>query len=512
MTRVTLIVTTALVLVSGTLLTSCGRDADDANGKMVGVGYDPGAVQPAPEPSGGLVDLVNLNLAASNLDLGVTGLYYADEAFADGDEAFSLVMGYSRVFSPALAVADEMQLLSPKGPDMVNTCFVTPNRSGQLGTYTTMDVGDSLRFVGDGMRFGLARDPNDYPGTTSNVWLYYITGNTLLTDHPVLDSNWAYDQELEFQWDGGVPPAGAPVASIPVPSWAPDERTGKEAGSPTIYSPPKLEGIVVSASEAETGGEMMVFAPHTDYLPSPLDGSGDVLHVRWNPWDNAEENNSRVVIQVRLLKVEDEGTLLPCPWDPNQECECDDEGPMDLRCDPGYSTDISVGNESGGGIDDCHDGIDNDGDFRCDTGGCICVNNEEEQQCPTWMDGHWMGPDADCGRDYKTKVCRSAGGQNRCFNVGGDRNPDGTSLELTCTVEDEPGHFVISEDYIQEMLGQVDHAEIGGALLIVGRVAEERVRMPMVKDEIGNQVDIGDLRVRVSNVSIGRLAVNLDDE
>jgi len=506
----------AMVLAGGLLLTSCGRDADEANGKMVGVGYEPGAVQPAPVPSGGLVDIVNLNMQTTNLDMGVTGMYYASESFVSGEDSFSLVMGFSRLFSPALTAADEMQLLSPKGPDMVNTCFVTPNRSGQLGTYTTLDAGDSLRLVGDGMRFSLPRDPNDYPGTTSNVWLYYIGSQSVLQDHPVLDNNWAYDQELEFQWDGGVPPDGAPVASIPLPSSAPDPRTGKQAGHPTIYSPPKLEGIVVSAKEEETGGEVLAFAPNTDYLPSPLDGSGDVLHVRWNPWEQAEENSSRIVIQVRLLKNEKEGALLPCPWDPNQECECDDDGPADLRCDTEVRSDVSSGSEGGEGTDDCHDGIDNDGDFMCDVDGCICSNTDVDEdgivdyQCPPWMDGHWLGPDPECGRDYKTMECRNAGGQNRCFMVGGDRNPDGTAMELTCTVEDELGHFVISEDYIQEMLGKVDTTDIGGALLMVGRVAEERVLMPAVKDEIGNVVDIGELRVRVSNVSIGRLAVDAE--
>jgi len=490
--------------------TGCGRDADDANAKMVGVGYEPGSVQPAPVPSGGLVDLVNLNLESTNLDLAVTGVYMAGDAFESSDDSFQSVMGFSRLFHPALTEADEMQLISPKGPDMVNTCYVTPNRSGQLSTNTTLDAGDSLRFVGNGMRFSIPRDPNDYPGTTSNVWLYYLGSETLRMDHPDLDANWAYDQELEFQWDGGVPPDGAPVASIPGPSWAPDARTDKPAGNPTIHSPPKLEGIVVSASEAETGGEVMAFAPNTDYLPSPLDGSGDVLHVRWNPWDQAYAKNSRIVIQVRLLKAEEEGLLLPCPWDPNQDCECDDEGPLDLRCDAGYSPDISSASEGGDGDADCHDGLDNDGDFGCDVDGCVCSNEDGNYQCPPWLDGHWLGPDAECGRDYKTRECRSVGGQNRCFAIGGDRSSDGTAVELTCTVEDEAGHFVISEDYMDELLHRVESVDVAGALLMVGRVAEERVLMPAVKDEIGNLAEIGELRVRVSNVSIGRLAVNQD--
>ncbi len=510
MTRITTIFHIVLALGMGLALTSCGRDASDAGAKLIGVGFDPGTVQPAPEPAGGLVDVALLDLASTNLDLGVTGMFYPGEAFADGSENFQLVIGFSYLFHPALETMDEYQMISPKGPDVMDTCFVTSPRVGPLGSFTTLDAGDELRIVADGgMEFSLPRDPGDYPDNTADVYTYYIGTAPLLTGHPVLGANFAFDQEVRLEWDGGVPPAGAPVASIPQPSWAPDERTGKPEGSPTIYAPPRLESVLVSNSESGTAGTPIAFTPTTEYPANPLSGEGDVVHVQWEPWEDAAEHNGFVVIQIKALAQEEEGDLLPCPWDPNQECECVPygQGPSDLYCDTGYVEDTSiVGTESDYSHgDDCADGVDNDGDFHCDSDGCICEWDPDHPTCPEWMDGMWLGPDDSCPRHYKTRECRSVGGQNRCFNVGGDRNPDAGIGELTCTVADD-GDFVISEKDMAELLAQIGDRELGGALLMVGRVTEERVRMPMVRDEIGNAVDIGDIRLRMSNITVGRLA------
>lgn len=513
MYRVTLTTILVTVGVAALLLGGCGRDATDAGAKLIGVGFDPGQVQPAAIPSGGLVDFVNMNYASTNLDLGATGLYYAGDAFVDGSDSFNLVMGFSYVFHPALETADELQLVSPKGPDVINSCYVTKSRTGPIGSFTTVDMGDALQLVGPTASYSIARNPGDYPGNTADVFTYYAEAATRVMGNPDMGNNWAYDEEMELRWDGGVPPPAAPVASIPQPSWAPDSRTGKGEGSPTIWSPPLLSSIQVGTTDEQTGGMPMEFVATDEYLPSPLSGEGDVVHVFWEPWDDAEAHSGRVVLQIRLLKREDDGDLLACPWDPSLNCECVDDsgdgvGPVDLWCDPDFQPDDTVGNNEGDStnVDNCNDGIDNDGDFYCDTDGCIC-DNSNGFNCPRWMEGMWLGPDPECARHYKVRECREVGGEKRCFNKGGDRDPDGVAAELTCTVEDEPGHFKIDEDDIEKLIDEVDGSNIGGAMLIVARVVEERVTMPAVKDNIGNVVDIGDLRVRVSNISYGRLEV-----
>ena len=524
MTRATLLTTLVGILLIAVVSAGCGRDTNKAGAKLIGVGYDPGQVQPAPEPAGGLVDFVNLNIEATNLDLSSTGMYYPGDPFVDGSDPFHMVVGASYVFHPALSGADEFELVSPKGPDTMDSCVVTKNRSGFIGSFTTVDLGDNLRFVSDSMRFELPRDPGDYPTNTTDVFIYYIDAGAQIQDHPDIDSNWSYDEELTLEWDGGLPPEGAPVASVPSPSWAGDDRSGKPADSPTIYSPPKLDTVIVGNTDSPTAGDVMTFAASTSYLDSPLDGTGDVLNVRWEPWEDAADNNGFIVIQVKLLYEEELGRRLECPWDPAFECDCVDFNPndpdydadamaaTDLYCDAEYQPDEGVGNSegSGSGDDNCDDGLDNDNDFYCDTDGCICHWDQDNPTCPEWLDGQWMGPDPECARHYQTQECRNVGGEKRCFNVGGNRNTIEGALaaEMTCTVSDEPGQFIVPADTIEDLLDEVDTSRVAGAMLLVGRVVEERVTMPAVKDEIGNQVDMGQIRVRVSNVSIGRLAVD----
>jgi len=82
------------------------------------------------------------------------------------------------------------------------------------------------------------------------------------------------------------------------------------------------------------------------------------------------------------------------------------------------------------------------------------------------------------------------------------------AAELTCTVADASGNFIIPADQVQEMMGVADMSRVGGAFLLVSRTAEEMVTLPMVKDEIGQPIDVGETRVRVSNITLGRLAVD----
>jgi len=521
MTRTKILSTLLGILVVAAV--GCGRDSSEAGAKLVGVGFDPGSVQPAPLPTGGVVDFTNLNVEATNLDMSITGLYYPGDPFIHGGHPFSMVAGGSYIFHPALNAADEMQLLSPKGPDAIDTCFVTKDRNGPLGSFTTVDVGDNLRVVSNAMRMEVPRDPGDYPGNTTDVFITYFDTNTQVMGHPDVDANWAYDADVWLEWDGGLPPAGAPVASIPQPSWAGDLSTGKPSGSPMLHSPPKLTNIQISDTEAALSGDPMEFAPSNNWLDSPLDGNGDVLKVSWDAWEEAEDYDGFIVIQVRLLYEDAEGTPLACPWDPAEQCDCVDFNPddeenfdgdllaqTDMYCDSEYQPDPDAGNTEDDEGGSCDDGIDNDMDYGCDTDGCVCVWNPDNPTCPEWMDGRWMGPDQECARHYQIAECRSVGGEKRCFTVGGDRNVFEGALagELTCSVSDAPGSYTISQELIEELLDLTDRERVDGAMLLVGRVVEKRVTMPKVRDEVGNQVDIGQIRWRMSNVSVGRLAVD----
>ncbi len=130
------------------LVIGCSRDTSDAGVKAIGVGYDPGELYAGPEARGGIIDAAVMEMKGTNLDLGVTGFFGSGDAFTDtANDPFKLVLGFSYLFSPAILSADEWQLATPKGPDLVDDCLVQLNSRGPLGSFRTVDVGDSMVLV-----------------------------------------------------------------------------------------------------------------------------------------------------------------------------------------------------------------------------------------------------------------------------------------------------------------------------------------------------------------------------
>ena len=186
----TTVQSTSLLLLSLALLAiGCARDTSDAGVKAIGVGYDPGELYAGPEARGGIIDAAVMEMKGTNLDLGVTGFFGSGDAFTDTvNDPFKLVLGFSYLFSPAILSADEWQLATPKGPDLVDDCLVQLNSRGPLGSFRTVDVGDSMVLTnGDSdpdlrTEFSLVRNPQDYP-TGASVSVYYSAVTNYLDGH-----------------------------------------------------------------------------------------------------------------------------------------------------------------------------------------------------------------------------------------------------------------------------------------------------------------------------------------
>ena len=58
---------------------SCAPEYDDVPVKLVGVGYDPDEIGPAPTPYGGVVEYSWVNFAGGGLSLALMGLGSFDE-------------------------------------------------------------------------------------------------------------------------------------------------------------------------------------------------------------------------------------------------------------------------------------------------------------------------------------------------------------------------------------------------------------------------------------------------
>jgi hypothetical protein len=494
------------------LLAACSRETGKAGVKPIGVGFDPGDIFSAPEERGGIVDVAQVSMRGHDLDLGITGFFGSSGAFmSPEDDPFDTVLGFSYLFSPALTAADEYALVSPKGPDVEGACYVQINARGPLGSFRTVDVGDEMQIqsAAEGepsTEFTLARNPQDYPPDTTNVFLYYIGTDNLRQGHPNLPDNWAYGRDVSLHFPGALPPDGAPVASIPLSSDAADPRVGKEAGDPIAWSPDLLGDVFVSNQASGDDAELLRFAPVTGGLPSPLRNDG-VVHVSWTPPDEREAD-SFVVVGIKLLRAAADGTAPPG----GGSCVAPEALPplsgerdaaweiayTDLKkqwCDPDFEPDLEIGNAEGGDWldedDTCSDGLDNNLDGFCDEGGCFD------------SDSTWLYPDPTCARH--TWAISQCGTDGTCRPSGGDRGGDGTVAELLCTANDAAGEFTVSADAIADLLASVDAGEVVGAVLTVSRQSEDLITVPLARDLIGNQEDINPVRFRVAQVQYGRL-------
>ncbi len=509
--------TVALLMAVG-----CARETGEAGVKPIGVGFDPGDIFGAPEQRGGVIDFTQARLMGHQLDLGITGFFGSGGAFVDPQsDPFDTTLGFGYLFSPALTAADEYGLISPKGPDVTDACFVQLNTRGPLGSFRTVDVGEqiSLRNVIDPeaeepppqMDFALFRDPQDYPVNTTNVFLLYSGFDNLRFGQDSFSDTWAYSQDIALHFDGGLPPGGAPVASIPLSSDQEDPRVSKDSGDPTVWSADELGDVYISNQENGDDAQLMRYAPLSGGLPSPLLNDG-VVHVTWDAPVNRPDE-SVVTVSLKLMRDGDEGEALeggdsclpaaalePVSGERDLAWSIAYNDDKKRWCDADFEPDLVIGNDEGGDffdadgiaseIDTCHDNIDQDGNGQCDEGGCFDA------------DGNWMDPDPSCSRHvFQTATCGTDG---RCRATGGDRTGDGTIGELICTAEDS-GDFTVPKDEIDAFLSQIDASTAVGAVVVVARTTEELITLPAVRDPVGNIDDINPVRVRTSQVHYGRL-------
>jgi hypothetical protein len=494
------------------LLPGCARDTSDAGVKPVGVGYEPGDLFPGPEVRGGVIDMTLVQTRGVNLDFGVTGFFGSVGAFVDtSSDPFDALLSFSYFFSPAIVAADELSLLTPKGPDLEDACFVrTPGR-GPLGSFRTVDVGEEMVFTNADenpdlrSEFIMTRDPADYPLNTSSVFIYYVGTAPHRIDDPILPDNWPFGEVVEMQFEGALPPENAPVASIPLPSDAADERAGKEAGHPRVFTPDDLRGVRISNRVDDQGAVSLRFEPGSD-LPDPRSNDG-VLHVVWDE-PTTEDAGTVLTISILLLAA-GEGSQTTNPLGQLTDCVPAEPFAVDTVrddawfieynarkgnwCDSDFEPDLELGNDEFGldllGEDTCHNGIDDDGEGTCDESGCLADDGVT-----------WLPPDASCSRHgYKTAYC---GSDNLCYTQGGDRTSDGHIAELLCTARDD-GDFIVTSDLIDELVA-LSTTEVAGAVLKVVRSSEELIQVPMVRDQIGNEDNINPVRLRASQMQFGR--------
>ena len=168
--------TTTTTFFLALLLVGCGRDTVNSDVKMVGVGYNPDEIGPAPEAFGGIIEYNWFDFESGGLSLGFAGLLSFDEINGDMGFAppYSLVYGFSYLFDNKLTGAVSAGTVQPL-PVKEDSCYTTFEATGPIGSFTTVDVGTSITFASteSDAEYSIGRVPADYPPETRDMFIYY---------------------------------------------------------------------------------------------------------------------------------------------------------------------------------------------------------------------------------------------------------------------------------------------------------------------------------------------------
>jgi len=197
------------------LLAGCTRPTTDYPVQVHSDGTALQDIQSPPTAMGGLVEYSRLRLFGSNLGLGLTGLY-GDRPRADGDQ---FVLGTASFAYPPDPSYDNVSALVTLGPAIVDSCQAVFGSRTSPGSVEYVDVGDSVRLLGETLDVRLPRDPVIYPRPAGEAWYveYGAQLEPVLIDYLYGKDNWLSEASLVVSFPGGLPPQYATVGAIPYP-------------------------------------------------------------------------------------------------------------------------------------------------------------------------------------------------------------------------------------------------------------------------------------------------------
>jgi len=466
-------------------LTACNRDVTEADVKMVGVGYDPDEIGPAPTPLGGIVEYDHVDFASAGLSLGLMGLMGTDAVgplMADFAPPYQGIFGFSYVFDQKLSAAGSLVSIGSAPPQFEETCYTAFDPQGPIGSFTTVDVGDKMRFDSNQSDAGfvLSRLPADYPPDPRDMFIYYIgfqyyTPTSLthlvpdssapddplqMTPHTYRRANFPFGELVTFTFPGGFSRMDQPVASIPRPSGEINFRMPDEIGGVLLeWNGPRYDanGTILSTGAqkrcfefyegreddpemAREACDTLLETP-TDYdsynsfvgqmYTAPWDTSDGTVKLVWEPKGHA----ALVTLTVRFMKAFD-------------------------REDPQYAYEaVQMPNGEYRPAQPCEDG-----EFIYD----------EEQYEP---------------------------GGELLSSLRGD--PFDQSINVVCLLEDD-GEYELKSDVFARALAHAEEREMGGVVFFLSRGVMHDVEVPPAKDRWDQRHDISPVRILAQSVRIGR--------
>ena len=330
------------------VLSACGRDAQQTNLKLAGVGLDPEEIGPEPSLYGGLIEYDWVDMAGAHLPLGLLGLVSYDGAgpeMGDFKPPYVLVNGLGFVFESDAPATDTLYGNFAAPPAKVGTCYTEYEPQAYISNLA--DLGTEIDIKSDESDAGWAigRRPLFYPADVRDVFPYYLELETWRTQprtkREVYDeslglsglretdyqsANYAPGELHTVSFPGAIPPREASWGSIPVP-------LATSSGSHSYTLPTVPSGVMLSwdgpqytywGEEAASGkvSTCLQFRAHASSPTSPDDClaleepttddfsfEGQVYTAPWDTadgvtfqWEPPEEDiDQAVTISVRFL-------------------------------------------------------------------------------------------------------------------------------------------------------------------------------------------------------------------
>lgn len=507
-------------------LAGCGRDATTTLFKTPGVGLDPSTIGPEPELHNGLIEMDYLEFAGGGLPLGLIGLvsYTALDATGSSDPPYSIVTAQGFVSEAAQPRMDVLFGTVGIPHDAPGSCYTQYEPRAFLSSL--VDVGDHIRFQGDGFGMNIGRRPVVYPQHNMEATRPYyssfepwrpqsVSHHTMEPGSSIedartevlLESNWKHGAAVDISFPGGLPPREATFGSIPMP-------LGANGRSNTHTLPRALPDILMTWRGPSYGYD----AESGDYVPVTSDGAS--LTSRCLQFGDMEDLPSELsdCANAEMMRVENEfgqelpvGQLYTGPWETpdgvqfswNAAPEAKGLGTMVIGVrllgpvdfDDKYKRVAQVKVPVTDHLQDRWDRLQSDGIIADgdDPPGDVV---RENLACETEASG-----------DLSWEIDPDLLDDNGDPVLGLQGEPSRVLAELICNVPDD-GVFVITPEMMASAMAYGELHGAAGAIFYVARVTSSSLDTPDVRDRYGQRRPAEPVKVLTSTAKFGRFYWN----
>ncbi|MCB9778161.1 MAG: hypothetical protein H6742_06340 [Alphaproteobacteria bacterium] len=490
---------------------ACGLPTTESDIKFAGVGLNPDEIGAEAAGSGGLVEYNWVEFAGGQLSLGALGLLSFDEAgpaMVDFKPPYAIVNGTAFVFPIDTPAPDSAFGSFAKPPANIGSCHTVYEPQSYLSGVADAGAEVTLTNEDGSAGFSIGRRPYVFAPLVQSVFPYYSelaswrpvawthkvrsgTGNTLadLTEEVLARPNYPFGETVTIDFAGGLPPAEATYASVPVPL----SSTGADR---TIQVPARPQGFMLEWT-----------GPRFDAQTLSWQGEGEeqatCLHFLAGDAAPADPTQCAEPPAVTSDVTEIFGQIYTAPWDT--------EDGLTVRWEPETDTTdvVSFTVRILGQVDETEsyfvtDAVTVAADDEVRAEWQALINAGDVPEGTPVPEGFRSTLSCDPEEDVQWIFDPSfkQGDGDYIPSLQGD--PLRTLAEVTCTLDPSAGSFTMTEDMLAPALQYADQHGGAGAVFYVGRTQTKQIELPAVRDEYGSKRVVSPMTAVTKAVQVGR--------